>query len=44
MIVQISIPAAELVIPPGIQTNEANAEIEKQPVIVETKISKYSAT
>ena len=34
------IPTAELVIPTGTQTNEANAEIETQPVTVETKISK----
>ena len=44
MIAQISIPAAELVIPPVIQANEANPEIGTQPVIVETKISKYCAT
>ena len=40
MIAQIFIPTAELVIPTGIATNEANAEIETQPVIFETKISK----
>ena len=30
------IPIAELVIPTGIETNEANAEIERQIVTVET--------
>ena len=35
-------PNAELIIPTGTQTNEANAEIEMQPVTVETKISKFS--
>ena len=33
---QIFNPTAELVIPSGTQTNEANAEIEKQPVTLET--------
>ena len=42
MISQIFIPTAELVIPTGTQTNEANAEIETQPVTVETKISNSS--
>ena len=42
MIAQIFILAAELVIPTGTQTNEANAEIETQPVIVEVKISRCS--
>ena len=37
MITQIFIPTAELVIPTGTQNNEANAEIETQPVIVEAK-------
>ena len=37
MIAQIFIPTAELVIPTGIATNEANEEIETQPVIFETK-------
>ena len=37
---QIFIPTAELVMPTGIQTNEANAEIETQPVTVKTKTSK----
>ena len=36
------IPTAELVIPRGIQTNEANAEIKTQSVIVEDRISKFS--
>ena len=40
MIAQIFIPAAELVIPTGTQTNEVNAEIETKPVTVEIKISK----
>ena len=35
-------PNAELIIPTGTQANEANAEIEMQPVTVETKISKFS--
>ena len=34
-------PTAELVIPTGTQTNEANAEIEMQPITMETKISKF---
>ena len=42
MIEQIFTPTAELVITTGTQTNEANAEIEMQPVIIETKISKCS--
>ena len=42
MIAQIFIPIVELVIPMGIATIEANAEIETQPVTVETKISKCS--
>ena len=36
------IPAAELVMPTGTQTNEANAEIETKLVTIETKISKCS--
>ena len=40
VIAQIFIPTA--VIPTGTQTNKANAKIETQPVIVETKISKCS--
>ena len=39
---QIFISTAELVIPTRTQTYEANAEIETQPVTVETKISKCS--
>ena len=42
MIAQFFISTAELVIPTGTQTNEANAEIETQPVTVEDKISKCS--
>ena len=38
VVAQIFIPTAELVISTGTQTNEANAEIEAQPVTVETKI------
>ena len=37
MIAQIFIPIAELVIPIGTQTNEANTEIEIQPVTFEAK-------
>ena len=40
---QIFISTAELVIPTGIETNEANLEIEMQPVTVEAKIS-YNLT
>ena len=40
MIAQIFIPAAELAIPTGTQTNEANAETETQPATVEDKTSK----
>ena len=36
------IPTAELVISTEIATNEANDEIEVQPVIVEARISKCS--
>ena len=36
---QIFIPTVELIIPIGMKTNKANAEIEIQPVTVETKIS-----
>ena len=39
MIAQFFIPTAELVIPTGTQTNEADAEIETQPEIVDSKIS-----
>ena len=37
------IPIAELVIAAKAQTDEANAEIETQPVTLETKIKKCSA-
>ena len=40
MIAQIIIPTAKLIIPIGIVTYVANAEIEMQPVTVETKIRK----
>ena len=33
------VPTTELVMPMGTQTNEAYAEIETQPVTVESKIS-----
>ena len=39
MIAQVFNPTVELVIPTGTQTNEVYAEIETQPVTVETKIS-----
>ena len=42
VIAQIVSPTAELVIAIGTQTNEANAEIETQPLTVEAKISKCS--
>ena len=44
VIVYIFISTGEFVIsiPIGIQTNEANAEIETQPVTVEAKINKCS--
>ena len=42
VIAQIFIPFPELVISAWVTTNEANAEIETQPVTVETKISKCS--
>ena len=42
IIAQMFVPAAELVIPTRTQTNEANAEIETQPVTVEARISKCS--
>ena len=42
MVAQGFIPAPELVILTGIQTNEASAEIVTQPRVVETKISKCS--
>ena len=37
VIVQVSISTAELVIPTETQTNEANAEIETQPVVMSNK-------
>ena len=37
----IFVPTAELVITTVTQTNEANAEIETQPVIIEDRISKF---
>ena len=40
IIAQMFISTEELVIPTGTQTNEANAEIETQPVIAEDIISK----
>ena len=42
MIAQIFHPTAELEIPTGTQTNDANAETETQPVTFEIKISKCS--
>ena len=43
MIALIFNPTAELVMPTGTQTNEANAEIETQPVTGEAKIRKSSS-
>ena len=40
MITQIFIPTAELVMPTGAQTNEANAEIKTKPGTVEARTSK----
>ena len=42
VIAQIFNPIAELVIPTGIPSKEAKAEIEKYPVIEEAKIRKCS--
>ena len=42
VIAQIFIATAELIIPTGKQTNEANAEIETQPVTVEARMRKCS--
>ena len=42
MIAQIFVSTTELLTPTGTQTNEANEEIETQPVTDETKISKFS--
>ena len=41
VIAQIFNPSAELVMPTGTQTNDANAAIATQPVIVEAKISNF---
>ena len=43
MIAQKFIPTVELMIPTRAQTNEANTEFEKEPVIVEARIRKCSA-
>ena len=42
VIAQIVNPIAELVIPIGIPTEEAKAEMETHPIIVEIAISKWS--
>ena len=42
VVTQISNPSVEIVIPTGIPIKEAKAEMETQPVNVETKISKCS--
>ena len=42
VIVQISNPIAEFEIPTGTPNKEAKAEVEKHPVMIETKIKKYS--
>ena len=42
MIVKMFNPTVELLISTGIQTNEAYADIEAQPVTVEGRISKCS--
>ena len=42
VITQIFNPIAELVIPTGISTKEAKAEMETHPVTAEIKISKFS--
>ena len=42
VIAQIFSPIAELVIPNGITTKEAKAEMETHPVIAEPKIGKFS--
>ena len=44
VIAQISNPIAELVIPTGIPTKEAKAEMETHPVIVEAKNKKVLNT
>ena len=42
LITQIFIRTVELIIPPGTQINEPDAEIETQPVIAEDRIRKCS--
>ena len=42
VIAQISNTIAEPIIPRGIQTKEAKAEMETHPVIVELKIRKFA--
>ena len=42
VIAQIFVSNAELLIPTGTQTTEASAEIEMEPVTVETRISNFS--
>ena len=42
MIAQIFKPTAELVIPIGIPTTEANPDIDAEPLLAETKITKFS--
>ena len=42
VIAQIFNPIAELIIPIGIPTKKARAEMETHPVIVEIKVSKCS--
>ena len=41
VIAQLSNPIAGLIIPIGIQTKEAKAEMETHPVIVDPKIRKF---
>ena len=41
MIAQMFNPTAELVMPIGTRTNEANGEIETQPLTVKTKTSNF---
>ena len=43
IIAKMFIPTEKLVIPKLISTNEANAEIETQPVIIEDRMDKFSA-
>ena len=43
MITQTFVPTAELLIPTETESNEADAEMETQPVTVEDRISKSSA-